>query len=115
MRASCPLAKLTEMVICGPVEPGLWFIGMRSRLVEGSDDLNSNGVRCGHRRNRVKLNRDVQQLHAEIEPSFFKSDTDDKEIAAFFAEKLATSGWLAATTVRMATCGLRFRSVQTRH
>jgi hypothetical protein len=40
----------------------------------------------------VRLNRDVQQLHAGIEPSFFKSDTDDKEIAAFFAEKLATSG-----------------------
>jgi ribosomal protein S18 acetylase RimI-like enzyme len=40
----------------------------------------------------VRLNRDVQQLHAEIEPSFFKSDTDDKEIAVFFAEKLATSG-----------------------
>jgi ribosomal protein S18 acetylase RimI-like enzyme len=40
----------------------------------------------------VSLNRDVQQLHAEIEPSFFKSNTDDKEIAAFFADKLATPG-----------------------
>src|SRR5580704_4051791 len=39
----------------------------------------------------VRLNRDVQQLHAELEPSFFKSDFDNEEVAAFFAAKLALS------------------------
>ena len=37
----------------------------------------------------VRLNRDVQQLHAELEPSFFKSNCDDEEVAAFIAAKLA--------------------------
>ena len=35
------------------------------------------------------LNRDLQRLHAEIEPDIFKSDTDNEEVAAFFAGKLA--------------------------
>jgi ribosomal protein S18 acetylase RimI-like enzyme len=39
----------------------------------------------------VRLNRDVQQLHAELEPSFFKSNSDNDEVAAFFASKLALS------------------------
>jgi ribosomal protein S18 acetylase RimI-like enzyme len=39
----------------------------------------------------VRLNRDVQQLHAELEPSFFKSNVDSEEVAAFFAAKLALS------------------------
>jgi len=37
----------------------------------------------------VRLNRDVQQLHAELEPAFFKSQTDVEEVSAFFAAKLA--------------------------
>jgi GNAT superfamily N-acetyltransferase len=37
----------------------------------------------------VRLNRDVQQLHAELEPSFFKSNVDYEEVGAFFAAKLA--------------------------
>ena len=37
----------------------------------------------------VRLNRDVQQLHAELDPSFFKSDLDNEQVAAFFAAKLA--------------------------
>jgi ribosomal protein S18 acetylase RimI-like enzyme len=37
----------------------------------------------------VRLNRDVQQRHAEFEPSFFKSNVDNEEVAAFFAAKLA--------------------------
>ena len=37
----------------------------------------------------VRLNRDVQQLHAELEPSFFKSNIDNEQVAAFFAAKLA--------------------------
>ena len=39
----------------------------------------------------VRLNRDAQQLHAELEPSFFKSNVNNKEVAAFFAAKLALS------------------------
>ena len=39
----------------------------------------------------VRLNRDVQQLHAELEPSFFKSNVNNEEVAAFFAAKLAVS------------------------
>jgi ribosomal protein S18 acetylase RimI-like enzyme len=39
----------------------------------------------------VRLNRDVQQLHAELEPSFFKANFDREEVAAFFAAKLALS------------------------
>lgn len=35
------------------------------------------------------LNRDVQQLHAEMEPGVFKSDPDHDAVAAFFAAKLA--------------------------
>jgi ribosomal protein S18 acetylase RimI-like enzyme len=49
----------------------------------------------------VRLNRDVQQLHAELEPSFFKSNTDDKEIVAFFAAKLA----LPENHIRLANDG----------
>jgi len=37
----------------------------------------------------VRLNREVQQLHAELEPSFFKSNFDNEEVAAFFDAKLA--------------------------
>ena len=37
----------------------------------------------------VRLNRDVQLLHAELEPSFFKADFDGGEVAAFLAAKLA--------------------------
>lgn len=37
----------------------------------------------------VSLNRDVQQLHAELEPSFFKSHINRKDITSFFAEKIA--------------------------
>jgi ribosomal protein S18 acetylase RimI-like enzyme len=36
----------------------------------------------------VRLNRDVQLLHAEIEPAFFKAATDDDAVAAFFAARL---------------------------
>ena len=39
----------------------------------------------------VRLNRDVQRLHAELEPSFFKANVDNEEIAAFFAAKLVLS------------------------
>ena len=35
------------------------------------------------------LNRDVQRLHAAMEPDVFKSDTDNEEVAAFFAATLA--------------------------
>jgi ribosomal protein S18 acetylase RimI-like enzyme len=46
----------------------------------------------------VRLNRDVQRLHAELEPSFFKSNFDNEEVAAFFAAKLA----LAENQIRLA-------------
>ena len=49
----------------------------------------------------VSLNRDVQQLHAELEPSFFKSNTDNEEVAAFFAAKLA----LPENHIRLADSG----------
>ncbi len=39
----------------------------------------------------VRLNRDVQRLHAGLEPSFFKSNPDNEEVAAFFAAKFALS------------------------
>ena len=35
------------------------------------------------------LNRDVQRLHAELDPGFFKPHPDDKEVAAFFADRIA--------------------------
>ncbi len=37
----------------------------------------------------VWLNRDVQRLHADFEPSYFKSNVVEDEVAAFFAAKLA--------------------------
>jgi ribosomal protein S18 acetylase RimI-like enzyme len=37
----------------------------------------------------VRLNRDVQKLHAELEPAFFKAAIATEEVAAFFATKLA--------------------------
>jgi len=37
----------------------------------------------------IRLNRDVQLLHAELEPSFFKSNFDNEKVASFFAAKLA--------------------------
>jgi ribosomal protein S18 acetylase RimI-like enzyme len=40
----------------------------------------------------VRLNRDVQQLHAKLEPSFFKAHIDSGDVAAFFAAKLALPG-----------------------
>jgi hypothetical protein len=39
----------------------------------------------------VRLNRDVQLLHAELEPSYFKSNFDNEKVASFFAAKLALS------------------------
>jgi hypothetical protein len=39
----------------------------------------------------VRLNRDVQLLHAQLELSFFKSNFDDEEVASFFAAKFALS------------------------
>jgi ribosomal protein S18 acetylase RimI-like enzyme len=36
----------------------------------------------------VRLNRDVQLAHAEIEPAFFKAATNDVAVAAFFAARL---------------------------
>lgn len=38
------------------------------------------------------LNRDVQRLHAEMEPDVFKPDADDEEVAAFLAARLALPG-----------------------
>ena len=38
------------------------------------------------------LNDEVQQLHAELEPTFFKTDTSHAEVAAFFAAKLSAAG-----------------------
>jgi ribosomal protein S18 acetylase RimI-like enzyme len=40
----------------------------------------------------VRLNRDVQQLHATLEPSFFKAHFDSEDVAAFFSAKLALPG-----------------------
>lgn len=37
----------------------------------------------------ASLNRDVQRMHARMEPGVFKADTDDAEVAAFFAARLA--------------------------
>ena len=39
----------------------------------------------------VRLNREVQQLHAELQPTYFKSNTSDEEVGTFFAAKLALS------------------------
>lgn len=36
----------------------------------------------------ARLNRDVQRLHAALEPGFFKSAPDNKEVAGFFAARL---------------------------
>jgi ribosomal protein S18 acetylase RimI-like enzyme len=49
----------------------------------------------------VRLNRDVQRLHAELEPSFFKSNFDNEEVAAFFDAKLA----LPENHIRLADSG----------
>lgn len=49
----------------------------------------------------VRLNRDVQRLHAELEPSFFKSNFDNSEVAAFFTAKLA----LSENQIRLAEIG----------
>jgi ribosomal protein S18 acetylase RimI-like enzyme len=49
----------------------------------------------------VRLNRDVQQLHAELEPSLFKLDVNNEEVAAFFAAKLA----LPENHIRLADSG----------
>jgi ribosomal protein S18 acetylase RimI-like enzyme len=49
----------------------------------------------------VRLNRDVQQLHAELEPFFFKANFDNEEVAAFFAAKLA----LSENHIRLADSG----------
>jgi GNAT superfamily N-acetyltransferase len=38
----------------------------------------------------VELNRVVQRVHALLEPTFFKAVTRDGEIAAFFADRLAS-------------------------
>ena len=40
----------------------------------------------------VGLNREVQQLHAELEPARFRTVTTDEEVGAFFAAKLALPG-----------------------
>lgn len=40
----------------------------------------------------VRLNRDVQQVHAELEPAFYKADIDAGAVAAFFTGKLASPG-----------------------
>jgi diamine N-acetyltransferase len=37
------------------------------------------------------LNEEVQQLHAELEPTFFRADTSHGEVAAFFAAKLSVA------------------------
>lgn len=37
----------------------------------------------------ARLNHDVQRLHAELEPGFFKSAPDNKEVAGVFAARLA--------------------------
>ena len=67
----------------------------------------------------VRLNRDVQQLHAELEPSFFKSNFDNEEVAAFFAAKLPCQStifdWRKAATVQTATCGLKCKTVRRHH
>jgi hypothetical protein len=49
----------------------------------------------------VRLNRDVQQLHAELEPSFFKSNVNNEEVAVFFSAKLA----LSENHIRLADSG----------
>lgn len=49
----------------------------------------------------VMLNREVQQLHADLEPTFFKANTDDSEIGALFAAKLA----VAEHQIRLAEIG----------
>ncbi len=49
----------------------------------------------------VRLNRDVQQLHAELEPAYFKADVKDEEVAAFFAAKLV----LPDNHIRLADSG----------
>ncbi len=36
----------------------------------------------------VRLNRVVQKLHARLEPALFKAETDDFEVAAYFADRL---------------------------
>lgn len=38
------------------------------------------------------LNEEVQQLHAELEPTFFRADISHAEVAAFFAAKLSVAG-----------------------
>jgi diamine N-acetyltransferase len=36
----------------------------------------------------VRLNQPVQQLHADLEPGFFKAATDRDDVAAYFAAQL---------------------------
>jgi len=38
------------------------------------------------------LNGEIQQLHAELEPTFFKTDASHAEVVAFFAAKLSAPG-----------------------
>src|SRR4051794_125651 len=40
----------------------------------------------------VRLNREVQWLHTELEPTYFKAYTAADEVSAFFRAKLATPG-----------------------
>jgi len=38
----------------------------------------------------ARLNRDVQELHAQLEPTFFKAAPDAEELIAFFAAKMSS-------------------------
>ena len=64
------------------------LLGMLFRMANCNDYLGANSVDADINV-IVRLNRDVQQLHADLEPAFFKSNTNHEEVAAFFAGKLA--------------------------
>lgn len=63
----------------------------------------------------ARLNREIQQVHATLEPSFFRSDTDDEEVAAFFAAKLALpENWFRFAVLDGRPCGYVWFEVQDR-
>ena len=67
----------------------------------------------------VRLNRDVQQLHAELEPSFSNQTSTTTRLLPSLLRSLPCRrtifDWPMATMVRTATCGLRCRIIQRHH
>lgn len=63
----------------------------------------------------IALNRDVQQLHAELEPTFFKAELHRDEIGAFLACKLDSPGHhIRLAEIERRPCGYVWFEMQER-